>query len=152
MADVKASPVMFRPTASVSLPIWREKIASTIASAEARRDGAIAGVNAMQLELAAELAQMLYMVRESDRMLAYIDDTALPTLDRMAELAGAGYQSGADGAAMISQAALRTQLMQLKRIEILRQREVAATNLMLMTADVAPVEIAALMDADSSTR
>jgi hypothetical protein len=42
--------------------------------------------------------------------------------------------------------------MQLKRIEILRQREVAATNLMLMTADVAPVEIAALMDADSSTR
>jgi hypothetical protein len=70
----------------------------------------------------------------------------------MAELAGAGYQSGADGAAMISQAALRTQLMQLKRIEILRQREVAATNLMLMTADVAPVEIAALMDADSSTR
>jgi cobalt-zinc-cadmium efflux system outer membrane protein len=152
MADVKASPVMFRPTASVSLPVWREKIASTIAAAEARRDGAIAGVNAMQLELAAELAQMLYMVRESDRMFAYINDTALPTLERMAELAGAGYQSGADGAAMISEAALRTQLMQLKRIEILRQREVAATNLLLMTADVAPVEIAALMDADLSTR
>lgn len=152
MVDLKASPVMFRPTASVSLPIWREKIASTIAGAEARRDGAIAGVTAMQLELAAELAQMLYMVRESDRMLAYIDETALPTLNRMAELAGAGYQSGASGAAMISETALRTQLMRLKRIEILRQREVAATSLMLMTADVAPAEIAALTDADQQTR
>jgi hypothetical protein len=94
---------------------------------------------------------MLYMVRESDRMLAYIDDTALPTLDRMAELAGAGYQSGAGGAAMISESALRTQLLRLKRIEILRQREVAATNLMLMTADVAPAEIAALTGAEAST-
>ena len=151
MTDLKASPLMFRPTASVSLPVWREKIAATIAGAEARREGALANVTAMQLELAAELAQMLYMVRESDRMLAYIDGTALPTLDRMAELAGAGYQSGAGGAAMITDAAVRTQLMRLKRIEVLRQREDAATSLMLMTADIAPADLAALTGADRPT-
>ncbi len=32
MTDVKADPLMFRPTASVSLPVWREKIAATIAA------------------------------------------------------------------------------------------------------------------------
>lgn len=147
MADVKASPVMFRPTASVSLPIWREKIAATITAADARREGAIAKVSSMQLELAAEFAQMLYMIRESDRMLAYIDGTALPSVARKGELAAAGYQSGASGAAMVAEAALRTQTVRLQRLEILRQRENAATSLMFLTADVTPADFAALAGA-----
>src|ERR1019366_8341997 len=49
MVDLKASPLMVRPTAAISLPIWREKIAATIAAAEARRDAAAARVNAEQL-------------------------------------------------------------------------------------------------------
>ncbi|HEY5551101.1 MAG TPA: TolC family protein, partial [Opitutaceae bacterium] len=136
MTDLKASPLMFRPAASVSLPVWREKIASTIAAAEARRDAAAARVTAEQLNLAAELAQMLFMVRESDRMLAYIDTTALPNLERLGSVAEAGYQSGASGAAMITDAAHMALLMRLERIEILRQRENAATGLMLMSAAV----------------
>src|SRR5690242_832938 len=35
MADAKASPTMFRPLASVSLPIWRDKIAAEVAQAKA---------------------------------------------------------------------------------------------------------------------
>jgi outer membrane protein TolC len=144
VADVKSSPVMIRPTASVGLPIWREKIGATIAASEARREGAIAKVSSMELELAAEIAQMLYMVRESDRMLAYIDGNALPSAARMGELAAAGYQSGAGGAAMVAESALRTQMVQLQRLEILRQRENAATSLMFLTSDVAPPDFAAL--------
>ena len=147
MADLKASPVMFRPTASVSLPIWREKIAATIDAADARREGAEAGVFSMQLELAAELAQMLYMVRESDRMLAYIDGTALPSVGRMGELAAAGYQSGAGGASMVAEAELRKQLVHLQRLEVLRQREIAASDLLSLTSDVAPAEIISVANA-----
>jgi len=138
MTDVKADPLMFRPTATVSLPVWREKIAATIAAAEARRDAAAARVTADQLTMAAELARMLYMVRESDRMLTYIDNTALPNLTRMSAIAEAGYQSGAGEAGMITDARHMATLMRLERLAALRERETAVTDLLLMTADAGP--------------
>ncbi|MBI4622762.1 MAG: TolC family protein, partial [Verrucomicrobia bacterium] len=49
MADLKADPLMLRPTATVTLPIWKEKIAANIAAAEARRDASVARVTAEQL-------------------------------------------------------------------------------------------------------
>ncbi len=141
MADLRANPLMLRPTANVSLPVWREKIAATIAAAEARRGAAAARVTAEQLNLAAELAPMLYLVRESDRMLAYIDGTALPNLDRAAASAAAGYQSGLGGAVMIADNRHRADLMRLERLEVLRQRETAAIGLLLLSADLAPADL-----------
>lgn len=147
MADLKASPLMFRPTASITLPVWRKKIAETIAAAEARRDAAAARVTAEQLTMAAELAQMLYMVRESDRMLGYIDGTALPNLLRISAIAGAGYQSGANDAVMITDARHMATLMRLERLSVLLARENAVTGLLLMTADVTPAGLPLLTDA-----
>ena len=138
MADLKASPLMVRPTATLTLPIWRDKIAGTLAAAEARRDAAVARVSAEQLNLAAELAQMLYMVREADRMIGYIDGTALPNLERMIAAAEVGYQSGAGGASMLAEARHMPFLMRLERLEALRQREAAVVDLFLLTADVVP--------------
>ena len=143
MADLKADPLMLRPTASVKLPIWREKIAATIAAAEARRDASEARVTAEQLNLAAELAQMLYLVREADRMIAYIDHSALPNFDRTIATAEAGYQSGMSGPAMIPETQLMALAMRLERAAALRERETAVTDLMLLTADVAPAEFTA---------
>lgn len=143
MTDVKADPLMFRPTATITLPVWREKIAATIAAAEARRDAAEARVTADQLTMAAELARMIYMVRESDRMLAYIDNTALPNLARMSTIAEAGYQSGAGEAGMITEARHMATLMHLERLSTLRERETAVTDLLLMTAEIAPAELTA---------
>lgn len=138
MADFKASPLMVRPTASVSLPIWRDKIASAIAAAEARRDAAVARVASEELNLAAELAQMLYMVRESDRMIAYIDDTALPNLDRAAASAEAGYQSGMGRPTMIPEVRHMALLIRLERAKALYEREGAVIDLLQLTAEVAP--------------
>lgn len=151
MTDLKADPLMFRPTATVTLPVWREKIAATIAAAEARRDAAAARVTADQLTMAAELARMLYMVRESDRMLAYIDHTALPNLTRLSAIAEAGYQSGAGEAGMISEARHMTTLMRLERLAALRERETAVTDLLLMTADILPAGLPLLSDSASVT-
>jgi outer membrane protein TolC len=140
MADLKADPLMVRPTATLTLPIWREKIAATIAAAEARREAAIARVDAEQLNLAAELAQMLYMVRESDRMLGYIDGTALPNIERSYATLEAGAQSGMTNAAMIPETRLMALDMRHERVETLRQRETAVVDLSLMIADVAPLD------------
>jgi outer membrane protein TolC len=138
MADLKANPLMVRPTASVSLPIWRGKIASLIAAAEARRDAAISRVNAEQLTMAAQLARMLYMVRESDRMIAYIDDTALPNYERAIASVEAGYQSGMTGLAMIPETRLMALGMKLERATALKDRETAVTSLLLMISATAP--------------
>lgn len=147
MSDLKADPLMVRPTGTLTLPIWRDKIAATIAAAEARRDAAVARLDAEQLNLAAELAQMLYMVRESERMITYIETTALPNLDRSIASAEAAYQSGMSGPSMIPQTRLMALGMRLERVDALRQRETAVTDLLLMVADVAPADIPLLTSA-----
>lgn len=138
MADFKADPLMVRPTATVTLPIWRDKIAATIAAAEARHDAAIARLNAEQLDVAAELAQMFYMVRESDRTIAYIEKTALPNLERVLASAVAGLQTGMSRASEIPATRLMALDMELERLGALRQREDAVTDISLLVAEVAP--------------
>jgi outer membrane protein TolC len=91
-----------------------------------------------ELNLAAGLAQMLYMVREADRMIAYIDHGALPNYDRTVATAEAGYQSGTTNAGMIPETQLMALSMRMERVGALRDRENAVTDLMLLTADVAP--------------
>ena len=140
MADLKADPRMFRPVATVTLPIWRDRIAATVAAATARRDAAIARLNAEQLEVAADLARMFHMVRESDRMLAYIDDTVLPNLDRALASAAAGLQTGMTRAGDIPANRLMALDMKLQRLGALRQRELAVTDISLMVAEVAPAD------------
>jgi len=152
MADFKADPLMIRPTATVTLPIWREKIRANIAAAEARRDAAAARVSAEQLNVAAELAQMLYMVRESDRMIAYIDTAALPNYERAIASIEAGYQAGMTGPGMIPETRVMALAMRLERAAALRDRENAVTDLLLMTADIAPVGAPLLAESATANR
>ena len=139
--DTQADPRMVRPVASITLPIWREKIAGNIAAAEGRSEAAGARERAAQIALAAELAQMLYTVHESDRMIAYIDRTGLPNLERIITSAEAGYQTGMSGATTIPDTRLMELDMALERVAALREREMAATDLSLLTADAAPPEL-----------
>jgi outer membrane protein TolC len=138
MVDLKMKPLLFRPTATVTLPIWREKIAANIAAATARNQAASARLSAEQVNLAAELAQMLYMVRESDRMITYMDGTALPNLDRIIASVEASYQTGMSSPAMIPETRLMAFNMRRERVAALREREIAATDLLLMVAAVVP--------------
>lgn len=138
MADLKASPIMIRPQASLGLPVWREKLAGLVAAARAQRDAAAARVSAEELDLAAELAQMLYMAREADAMLAYLDDTALPNLESVADTAAAGYQSGMGAATMLAETRAMILDLRVRRLDALRQRENAIAELLLLTGAAAP--------------
>jgi outer membrane protein TolC len=138
MVDLRTNPTLIRPLGTLNLPIWRDKIAAIRAAAEARRDASMARYSTEELNLAAGLAQMLYMVREADRMIAYIDHGALPNYDRTVATAEAGYQSGTTNAGMIPETQLMALSMRMERVGALRDRENAVTDLMLLTADVAP--------------
>lgn len=138
MVDLKASPLMVRPQASLSLPIWRRRIADRIAAAQAQNQAAAAQVNAAQLDLAAQFARALYEVHRTDRMLAYLDRTALPNAAQIVELAATDYQTGRGDPAVASAARTRRVLLQLDRLDLLRARADAVTVLLHLSADAAP--------------
>jgi len=138
MADLKANPLMIRPTASLSLPAWRGRIAAAVSAAQARRDAAAARVSEEQLDMAAQLARMLAMIRESDRMISFIDRTALPNSEQTIATAAAAYQVGMASPAMAANARLMAIGMRLERAAALRDREIAVADLLLMSAETAP--------------
>lgn len=141
MVDLKADPRMVRPTATMTLPIWREKIRANIAAAEARHEAAVARVSVEELNMAADLARMLSMIRESDSMLVYINLTALPNLDRSLASAEAGAQSGMASSTMIAEVQLMAIDMRHERLDALRDREKAVVDLAIMLADVLPANV-----------
>ena len=138
MADLKMNPILWRPQAALTLPIWRKKISDEIASAQARHDASVARVRAEQLTIAAELARMTYMVREADRMVAYIDRVAVPRLQQSLATAQASYQSGAANFDLIPETREMILNMQVERVAALRDREKTLADLSLLVAGEAP--------------
>lgn len=132
--DLKAKPLIVRPVAQVTLPIWRDKIAATIRAAQERREAAAARLDAEEISLAAELAQMTYMIRESDRMIAFIDSIGLPGIEQSLNSARAGYQAGMTSISTVPALELMALDMSLEKAGALRERERALADLSLLVA------------------
>jgi len=140
MVDTKADPLMFRPTATVKLPVWREKIAAAIESADARKLAAQARLSSEQIGMAAELAQMLFMIREADRMLSYIDSAALPNIINARRSAESAYGTGMSGFASLAELRLMELSMRIERVDTRRERELAVADLALFVAADVPAD------------
>ncbi|MEO8426553.1 MAG: TolC family protein [Verrucomicrobiota bacterium] len=131
-ADVKASPVIYTPQLSVTLPIWRDKIAAGIAEAQAGKRAAEARLTGEQIGLAVEFAEKTFMFRESSRNLALLQERLLPKARQSLEVARAAYLSGRlDFLNLID--AERTLLgFQLGEVEARTQRELVLAELSLL--------------------
>lgn len=140
MADLKANPLMWRPTASLSLPLWREKIAASISSAQDRHAAADARFRSEELMVAAELARMTYMVREADRMVAFLDTVAVPSLRRTRATISAAYETGMSSFGMIPETQLMILTMQMERVSALRDREKTLADLSLLIVGQPPAD------------
>lgn len=138
MADLKADPLMVRPQAEITLPIWRDKIAATIAAAEQRREAAAARLSAEEISLAAELAQMTYMFREAERMIDFINRTALPGVEQSLRSARAGYQAGMTSISTVPTLELMALKMRLEKASALRDRERVLADLSVLVVGQAP--------------
>lgn len=137
-ADVKASPVMWRPTASMTLPIWRDKIAAEIAAAQADKRSAEARLTAEQIDLAAELASMLYIYRESTRNSALFSTTLVPRARQSLEAARAGYTAGRSSFLDIIDAERQLLGFELASVEAQTQQELSIASISLLIAGAAP--------------
>lgn len=149
-ADLKAAPVMFRPSAGLTLPIWRDKIAAEIAAAQAQKKAAEARLSNEQIALATELAAMLFMHRESLRNIELLDRRLLPKARQSFQAARAGYVTGRAGFLDLIDAE-RDQLdFELALVEARTQRELALSALSFLIA-AAPPQGAPILSRNSQT-
>ncbi len=137
-ADIKANPILFRPSAGMTLPIWRDKIAAEIAGAQASKRAAIARLTAEQVQIAAELASMLFMFREAVRNDALLADKLVPKAKQSLDAARAGYVNGRAGFLDVIDAQRTLLEFELMGIEARTQRELALASLSLAIAGVPP--------------
>ncbi len=138
MADVKAAPTMFRPLATMTLPVWRDKLAAQVAQAQAGELAARARLSAEQIALIVELAGKTFAAREIGRNLGLLQTLLIPKARLSLDLARAGYLAGTiDFFNLID--AERTRLnFELSEVEANTQREIVLSELSLIIAGVPP--------------
>jgi len=136
--DIKANPTLFRPSAGMTLPIWRDKIAAVIAGAQASKRAAEARLTAEQVQIAAELASMLFMFREAVRNDTLLADKLVPKAKQSLDAARAGYVNGRAGFLDVIDAQRTLLEFELMGIEARTQRELALASLSLAIAGVPP--------------
>lgn len=137
-SDLRASPVMLRPSASMTLPIWRDKIAAQIAAAQADKRAASARLDAEQIDLAAELATMLFMYRESVRNIDLFAQRLIPKGRQSLESARGAYTTNRAGFLDVIDAERQLLAFESALIDARTRRELALASLSLAIAGVAP--------------
>lgn len=137
-ADVKPSPAMWRPSIGMTLPIWRDKIAAEIASAQALKSAAEARLSADEIEVAVKFAEAALTFREASRTAKLLVDQLLPKARQSMEVARSAYSSSRSSFLDLLEAERQFLEFRLAEVEARTQRELAAAELQLLLAAIAP--------------
>jgi outer membrane protein TolC len=138
MADVKASPTMFRPLAGMTLPVWRDKLAAELAQAQANELAAKSRLKAGQIDLAVNFAGKSFAYRENSRNLTLIENKLIPQADQSLAIVQAGYRSGTTDFSGLTDAKRAILDLKLQAAEERTAREIALADLSLMVAGTPP--------------
>ena len=149
-ADVKASPVFYRPQLAMSLPIWRDKLAADLAAAQANKRAAEARLSAEQINLAVDFAEKSFQFRESSRNLDLLQNQLLPKAQLSLAVARSAYLSGQQEFVNLIDAERALLDIQLSEVEARVQREQALADLSLLILGQPPVNAPILSRAAES--
>jgi outer membrane protein TolC len=141
MADAKTSPTLYRfpgNPGTMTLPIWRDKIAAQIAEAQANKRSAEARLSDAQITLAADVAERTYLYREATRNMALLRDQLLPKARQSLELAQAGYLTGQTDFLNLVDAERTLLNFQLSEVDAAAQREIVLAELSLIVQGMPP--------------
>ncbi len=138
MADVKASPVLYWPQASMSLPIWRDKLAAELAQAKANEMAAKSRLKTAQIYLAVSFAEKSFAYRETSRNLGLIEDDLISQANQTLATVRAGYRAGIMDFSSLTDAERMLLELQLNAAELRTARDIALADLSLMVAGVPP--------------
>jgi outer membrane protein TolC len=146
--DVKATPWLYWPQATVTLPIWRDKTTAEIAAAQAGKRAAQARLTAGQIKLTVDFAEKSYAYREVNRNLDLLREQLIPKAQRSLEIARSGYLSSKTDFFNLIDAERSLLEFRLSEIDARTQRELTLSELSLLIAGVPPAS-APLLPADA---
>ena len=138
MADVKASPVLYWPQLSMSLPIWRDKLVAEVAQAKANELSAKSRLKAGQIDLAVNFAEKTFAYRETSRNLMLLETELIPKASQSLETIRAGYHAGTMDFSAMTEAEQMVLDLRLEAAEAQTDRQIALADLSLMVAGIAP--------------
>jgi outer membrane protein TolC len=138
MADVKMSPVLYRPWGTVSLPLWRDKLAAEVAEAQANKNAGEARLSAEQISLAVDFAERTFQFREATRNLDLLQNQLLPKQLQSLEVARSGYVAGQIDFFNLTDAEQTMLRFSLDEVEARTQRELALVELSLIIEGMPP--------------
>lgn len=147
--DVKANPFVWNPQFSMTLPIWRDKLAAELAAAQAGKRAAEAQLSAEEITLAVDFAEQTYLIREADRELTLLRERLVPRAHQSLEVARSAYRSGQVDFLNVIDAQRTLLNFQLEEIASQIQREIARAELILLVVGV-PSENAPLLKTETS--
>jgi outer membrane protein TolC len=153
MADAKLAPVLYRPLAGATLPVWRDKIAAEIAAAQAGERAAEARLTAGQIALAVDFAEKSYDYREISRNLSLLGQQLIPKAQKSLEIARSGYLSSQIDFFNLMDAERTLLEFRLSEVQARTERELAVAELSLLIAGAAPANaplLAPLNDAPAA--
>ncbi len=139
MADVQMNPTLYRPLGTLSLPIWRDKIAAQIAEAQANKRSAEARLSAEEIALATDFAERSFLYREATRNLTLLNELLLPKARMSLEVARSGYLAGQIDFFNLTDTERTLLGFELDRVEAATQREVVLAELSLIIQGMSPV-------------
>ncbi len=138
MADVKINPTLYRPWGTVSIPLWRDKLAAEIAQAQANKRAGEARLSAEQLALAVTVAEKAFLYREATRNLALLQNQLLPKQRQSLEVARSGYLAGQIDFFNLTDAEQTLLRFGLDEVEARAQRELSLAELSLIVQGMPP--------------
>lgn len=156
MGDAKTEPTLYRlpgNPGTMSLPIWRDKIAAQIAEAQANKRSAEARLSAEQISLAVDVAERAYLYREATRELALLNNQLLPKARQSLEVARSSYLAGQTDFFNLTDTERELLAFELDKVAAATQREIALAELSLIVQGMSPVNRAGsapLLSATSS--
>jgi cobalt-zinc-cadmium efflux system outer membrane protein len=138
--DVKAAPVMWNPQLSMTLPIWRDKIAAEIAEAQEKKRAAEARLSAAQISLAVDFAEESHLYQEANRNLSVLDNRLVPHASQSLDVTRTEYLSGRLEFLDVIDAERVLLDLQLERVEAQLQREISLAELSLIISGATPTQ------------
>ena len=138
MADVKMNPTVYRPWGTVSVPLWRDKLAAEVAQAQANKRAGEARLSAEQIALAVAVAEKAFLYREASRNLELLQNQLLPKQRQSLELARSGYLAGQIDFLNLTDTEQTLLRFGLDEVEARAQRELSRTELALIVQGMPP--------------
>lgn len=138
MADAKMSPTLYRPWGTVSIPLWRDKLAAQVAEAQASKRAGEARLSSEQISLAVDIAERSFVYREATRNLELLQKELLPKQRQSLELARTAYLGGQVDFLNLTDVEQTLLRFDLDQVEARTQRELSLAELSLILEGMSP--------------